>query len=83
MINDLACDFGVCMILIMTYHLFCTKICVVLHSVVILYISLIESYYFLCVKKTKEQLYQNRCLLISTLFVITYLGVQNIPQCLK
>ena len=29
------------------------------------YIAFMESYYFLCVNKTIEQIYRNRCLFIS------------------
>ena len=34
--------------------------------------------YFLCVKKTIEQFYRNRCLFISKVFVMAYSSVQNI-----
>ena len=42
------------------------------------YIAFIESYYFLCVKKTIEQIYRNMCLFIRKLFAMAYLNVQNI-----
>ena len=42
------------------------------------YIAFIESYYFLCVRETIEQIYRNMCLVIRKLFVIAYLRVQNI-----
>ena len=61
--NGLACDCGVCMVLIMTDHYFrkilCHKNWVVLHSVVYLVCSIIETYYFLLFKKNIEQLCQN------------------------
>ena len=42
------------------------------------YIAFIESYYFLCVKKTIEHICRNMCLLICKFFVMAYLSVQNI-----
>ena len=42
------------------------------------YEAFIESYYFICVKKTIEQIYQNLCLLICRLIVMAYISVQNI-----
>ena len=42
------------------------------------YKAFIESYYFLCVKKTIEQIYQNMCLPIRNLIVMAYLSVQNV-----
>ena len=40
--------------------------------------AFIESYYFLYVKTTREQIYQNMCLLICKLIAMTYISVQNI-----
>ena len=37
-----------------------------------------EKYYLPCVKKTIEQIYRNRRLIIRKLFVMAYLSVQNI-----
>ena len=66
--NDLGFDCGVSRSLIMIYHRFCKKYfpCkwVVLIVYYLWYKALIESYYFICVKKTIEQIYQNMCLLI-------------------
>ena len=80
--NGLACDCVVCRVLIMTYHRFCKKKFVKngLYYLVyyIWYIAFMESYYFLCVKKTIEQIYRNRCLFIRKLFVMAYSCVQNI-----
>ena len=42
------------------------------------YIAFIESYYFLCVKKTIQQINQNMCLLIRKLIVTALLSVQNL-----
>ena len=59
--NGLASDCGVSRVLIMTYHRFCknyfTQKWVVLIVYYIWYIAFIESYYFLCVKKTIEHIY--------------------------
>ena len=59
--NGLASDCGVSRVLIMTYHRFCKKYFtqkwVVLIVYYIWYIAFIESYYFLCVKKTIEHIY--------------------------
>ena len=80
--NGLACDRGVSRALIMTYHRFCKKYFtqkrVVLIVYYIWYIALIESYYFLCVKKTIEHIYRNMYLLIRKLIVMAFLSVQNI-----
>ena len=60
----------------MTYHRFCEKYFtlkwVVLIVYSIWYIAFIESYYFLCVKKTIEHIYRNMYLLICKLFVIAF-----------
>ena len=40
--------------------------------------TLIESYYFLCVWKTIEHIYRNMYLLICKLIVIAFVSVQNI-----
>ena len=54
--NGLACGCGVSRVLIMTYHRFCKKYFTQKWVVLIVYynwyIAFIESYYFLCVKKT-------------------------------
>ena len=42
------------------------------------YIALIESYYFLCFKKTIEQINRNMCPLSRKLFVMAYLSLQSI-----
>ena len=42
------------------------------------FIAFTESYYFLCVKKTLEQIYRNKRLFIRKLFVMAYLSVQKI-----
>ena len=61
--NGLACDCGVCRVLITIYHRFCKNFipknglyCLVYY---IWYIAFIESYYFLCVKKTMKQICRN------------------------
>ena len=81
--NGLACDYGVCRVLIMTCHRFCKNFIPKngLHYLVyyIWYIAFIESYYFLFIKKTIEQIYRNMCLFkIRKLFVMAYLSAQNI-----
>ena len=79
--NGLACDCGVYRVLIMAYHRFCKNIFLkngLYHLVYyIWYIAFMESYYFLCVKKTIDQIYRNRCLFIRKLFVMAYSSVQN------
>ena len=66
----------------MTHHRFCKNLFLKngLYYLVyyIWYIVFIESLYFLCVKKTIEQIYRNLCLLIRKLFVMAYLSFQNI-----
>ena len=42
------------------------------------YKAFIESYYFLCVKKTIEQFYPNMCILICKLIVFTYISVKKL-----
>ena len=66
----------------MAYHRFCKNnflknglYCLLNY---IWYIAFMESYYFLCVKKTIEQIYRNKRLFIRKLFVMAYLSVQNI-----
>ena len=80
--NVLAWDCVVCRVLTMTYHRFCKKYFlqkwVVLLSALYLVYGIHESYYFLCVKKTIEQIYRSRCLFIRKLFVMAYSSVQNI-----
>ena len=81
--NGLGCDCGVSRVLIMIYHRFYKKYFtskwVVLKVYYYLwYKAIIGSYYFLCVKKTIEQVYQNMCLLIGKLFIMAYISVQNI-----
>ena len=79
--NGLACDCGIFRVLIMAYHRFCKKKILKngLYFLVyyIRYKALMESYYFLCVKKTLEQIYRNRRLFIRKLFLIAYSSVQN------
>ena len=80
--NGLACDCGVCRALIMTCHRFARILFPKngLHFLVyyIWYITFIESFYFLFVEKTIEQIYRNMCLLMRKLFVMAYLSVQGI-----
>ena len=80
--NNLARESGVSRVLIMTYHRFCKKYFsqkwVVLIVYYIWYIAFIESYYFLCVKKNIEQIYQNMYLLMRKLIVLAFLRIQNI-----
>ena len=83
--NGLACDCIVCRVLIMTFGDtidFARKNFVkngLYYKVYyIWYIAFMESYYFLCVKKTIEQIYRSRCLFIHKLFVMAYSSVQNI-----
>ena len=52
--------------------------CTTLIVYYIWYIAFMESYYFLCVKKTIEQIYRSRCLFIHKLFVMAYSSVQNL-----
>ena len=80
--NGLACDFGVCRVLIMTYHRFARNIFRKNGLYYLVYyiwnIASVESYYFLCVKKTIEQFYPNRCLFIRKVSVMAYSSDQNI-----
>ena len=66
----------------MKHHRFCEKYFPLKWAVLIVYYLwykvLIESYYFPCVKKTIEQIFQNMCLLICKLIIMAYLSVQNI-----
>ena len=72
------------MILIMADHFFLAKLLIcyktgLFYTVLyIWYVAFIESYYFLWVKKTIEQLYQNMCLLTRKMIDIDSLSVQNI-----
>ena len=79
--NGLACYCGVYRVLIMAYHRICKKYFLKngLYYLVyyIWYIAFMESYYFLYVKKTIEQIYRNRCLFIAKLFEMAYSSVQN------
>ena len=72
--NDLSCDCGVSRVLILTYHRFSQKYFtlkwVVLIVYCIWYIAFIESYYFLCVKKTIEHIYRN-------MYLLTYKNDRN------
>ena len=85
--NGLACDCGVCRVLIMTYHLFSINIFLknglFYLMYYIWYTAFMGSYYFLCVKKNIEQIYQNRCLFIRRLFVMAFSSVQNILRILQ
>ena len=79
--TGLACDCGVCRVLIMAYHRFCNKYFkngLYYLAYYIWYIAFTENYYFLCVKKTIEQIYPNKRLFIRKLFVMAYFSVQNI-----
>ena len=60
--NGLGCDCGVSRVLILIYHRFCKKY-VLLIVYYLWYKAFTESYYFRCVKKTIEQIYQNMHLL--------------------
>ena len=69
----LACDCGVSRLLIMTYYRFCKKYFLKIGLVFIVYyswyIAFIESYSFLCIKKTIEQIDLNGFLSVqNTLF---------------
>ena len=59
--NGLACDCGVSRVLTMTYHRLLQEIFYLkmgcTNSVFFWYVSFIECYYFLCVKKTIEHIY--------------------------
>ena len=74
--NGLACGFGVSRVLIMICQRFCKKYFTEKWGVLIVYyiwyIEFIESYYFLCVKKTIEHVYQNMYLLICNLIVMAF-----------
>ena len=59
-------------------EIFPLKWVVLLRALYLVCIVLIESYYFLCIKKTIEQINRNMCLLIRKLFVVAYYIVQNI-----
>ena len=80
--NGLACDCAVCRVLIMTYHLFCKNFIpyngLYYFVYYIWYIAFIESYYFICVKKTIEYIYRNMCQLSHKFFVMAYSSLQNI-----
>ena len=80
--NGLGCDCGVSRVLIMIYHRFCKKYFPLKWVVLIVYYlwykAFIESYYFQCVRKTIEQIYQNMFLFICKLILIAYISVQNI-----
>ena len=81
--NGLACDCRVCRVLIVTYITDFARILFLKNGLYYLvyyiwYIAFIESYYFLCIRKTIEQIYRNKCLLISKLFLVAYLSVQNL-----
>ena len=80
--NGLCFDCGVSRVLFMIYHRFCKKYFpskwVVLIVYYLWYKAFFESYYFICVKKTIEHIYQNMCLLICKLIVMAYISVQNI-----
>ena len=80
--NGLASDCGVSRVLIMTYNRFFKKNFaskwVVLIVYYIWYIVFIESYYFLCVKKTIEHIYRNMYLLMCKLIVMAFFSFQNI-----
>ena len=77
--NGLACDCGVCSfdydIPPILQEIFSLK-----WVVTSWYVTFMESYYFLCVKKTTgiEQIYRNRCPIIRKFFIMAYLNVQNI-----
>ena len=72
--NGLGCDCGVSRVLIVIYRRFSKKYfpCkwVVLIVYYVWYKAFIESYYFQCVKKNIEQIYQNMCVLICKLIVM-------------
>ena len=84
--NGLGCDFGVIIVLIMTYinNRLCKKYFLYILAVLIVYyicyIAFTESIYFLCFKKTKtiEHIYRYMCLLMCKLIVLAYLIVPNI-----
>ena len=80
--NSLGCDCGVSRVLIVIYRRLCKKYIPLKWVVLIVYYlwyeAFIESYYFTRVKKTIEQIYQNMCLFICRLIVMTYISVQSI-----